>query len=215
MKKESQEKEKKIQFFSEDTQRLYQLYGDPPTLKISGVPMHRHTRMNPLQDTETKISAAWPRGIVLDTCTGLGYTAIFSARIHDVEKVITFEKDSNVLEIAKLNPYSNELFTNKKIESKNEDILEAISSFEPNSFGAIIHDPPTFIISPDLYQEKFYRQMLRVLKKGGRIWHYCPEPGKLRKEGSSLKEKIMKRLKAAGFKEIREDPNSSGIVAVK
>ena len=208
-------KEQKIQFFSEETQRLYQLYGNPPTLKISGVPMHRHVRMTPLQDTETKIRAAEPKGKVLDTCTGLGYTAIYSARKPEATEVMTFERDQNVLEIGKLNEYSKELFQNSKIKVIDGDILLEIIELPNNHFDTIIHDPPTFVISPDLYNIKFHQQLFRVLKKGGKLWHYCPEPGKLSKNGSKLKERVIKYLKEAGFLNVKYDPDSSGIVAEK
>jgi len=207
---------KKIQFFSEETRRLYQLYGDPPTLKISGVPMHRHVRMTPLQDTETKIKAAVPKGKVLDTCTGLGYTAIYSSRIPQVRQVITVERDPNVLEMARINPYSKELFGNGRIEINNGDTLEVIRSFNDHEFDTIIHDPPTFSIAPDLYTLKFHQQLFRVLKKGGRLWHYAPEPGKMiMQQGSKLKERILKQLKEVGFINVRLDENSSGIIAEK
>jgi len=208
-------KEKKIQFFSEETQRLYQLYGNPPTLKISGVPMHRHIRMSPLQDTETKIKAAEPTGKVLDTCTGLGYTAIYSARKPDVMEVKTFERDSNVTEMAKMNQYSKELFENPKIKIINEDISLEIYDLPRESFDTIVHDPPTFSIAPDLYTLKFHQQLFRILKKGGNLWHYCPEPGKLSQKGSKLKERVMKQLRVVGFLNVIYDANSSGIIAQK
>lgn len=210
-----QEKEKKIQFFSEDTQLLYQLYGSPATLKISGVPMHRHIRMNPLQDTETKIKVADPKGRVLDTCMGLGYTSIFSARKPEVKEVLVFERDPNVIEIAKLNPDSKEFFENKKIKLTNADVSEEIESLPSESFDIIIHDPPTFAISPDLYTLKFHGQLFRILKKQGRLWHYCPEPGKMSKKGSKLKERVMKQLKQVGFAKVNYDSASSGIIAIK
>ena len=209
------DREKKIQFFSEDTQRLYQLYGDPPTLKISGVPMHRHIKMNPLQDTETKIKAADPKGDVLDTCGGLGYTAIYEARKKEVKKVMVFERDINVIEIAKLNPYSKELFENEKIGLVNKDILDEMDHLSTGSFDTIVHDPPTFVISPDLYTLKFHYKLFRILKKGGRLWHYAPEPGKLSKNGSKLRERIIKQLKFVGFSKVEYDPSSSGVIAEK
>jgi len=202
---------KQIQWFSKETNRLYQLFGEPPTLKISGVPMHRHIKMNPIEDTELKIRAARPRGVVLDVCTGLGYTAICAARLSAVKKVITIEKDKNVLEIAKQNPYSSELFSSKKIEIINADAFERIKSFENASFDTIIHDPPTYVMATELYSEKFYTELFRVLKTNCRIWHYLPEPGRFPR----LREKVMKGLKNAGFRSIFYDESSSGILAVK
>jgi predicted methyltransferase len=131
----------KIQFFSEETQLLYQLYPTKtiPTLKISGVPMHRFATIDPKTDTERKIAAAKPKGKVLDCCMGLGYTAIFSARLPNVTKVQTFEKDPNVLKIARMNEASNDLFTNQKITVTNEDSSIAVPKLPSNYFDTIIH----------------------------------------------------------------------------
>jgi len=209
------EKQKKKQWFSKETNRLYQLYGDPPTLKISGVPMHRHIKMTPLEDTETKINALKPYGIVLDTCTGLGYTAIYSARLEEVKKVITVEKDKNVIEIARMNSYSKELFENKKIEIVNANVFEKIKEFDDNYFDCIVHDPPTFNLASELYSGAFYKELFRVLKKNCSLWHYCPEPGKAGKQGSNLKEKVIKNLGSVGFKNIIHNNKSAGILARK
>ncbi len=214
--KSKKNKEKKIQFFSEDTNLFYQLYptNTIPTLKISGVPMHRYTGIDPLEDTNRKINSANPKGFVLDTCMGLGYTAIYSAKKEDVKKVITIEKDLNVLKIVKLNSASIDLFENKKIEIINADVGEEIKKFKENYFDTIIHDPPTFIFAVDLYQPKFYLEMFRVLKRGGKLWHYAPNPGKL-SDKKPLYLKIERRLKEAGFKNVIYDKNSNGVIAFK
>ncbi|MEM2956312.1 MAG: methyltransferase [Candidatus Pacearchaeota archaeon] len=206
--------QKKIQFFSKETNKFYQLYGDPPTLKISGVPMHRHIKMNPLQDTKTKINAVKPYGIVLDTCTGLGYTAIYAAQLKNVKKVITIEKDKNVIEIAKLNLYSKELFENKKIILINDDVTKKIKEFSKETFDTIIHDPPTFSLAPELYSKEFYKEIWEVLKKNGKLWHYCPSPGKT-KNKNNFKPKIISNLKKIGFRRVFLDEISSGIICLK
>ena len=166
----------KVQFFSSETNRFYQLFPTKtaPTLKISGVPMHRHTHVDPLTDTTLKIKALRPHGLVLDTCTGLGYTAIYSAKEPKVEKVITVEKDENVLKIAGMNEFSKDLFGNPKIEIIQGDVFEKIKEFPARYFDCILHDPPTFIMATELYSLGFYRELYRVLKPKSRIWHYCP-----------------------------------------
>ena len=201
-------------WFSKETNRFYQLIGNPPTLKISGVPMHRHIKITPLKDTELKIDAIKPRGIVLDTCTGLGYTAIYSARIDDVKKVFTIERDSNVIEIAKLNSYSAELFSNLKIEIINDDVFEKIKTFKDRMFDTIIHDPPTLALARELYSRSFSKELFRVLKNDGKLWHYAPEPGKMTGR-NNLKETIMLNLKQAGFRKVFYDPKSMGVIAIK
>lgn len=204
-------KDKKIQFFSEDTNLLYQLFPTKtiPTLKISGVPMHRFATIDPLEDTRRKILAAKPKGFVLDTCMGLGYTAICSAKEKSVEKVYTFEKDKNVLEIAKLNEASKELFENNKIILENLESNLAIKKFQNSFFDTIIHDPPTFKMAVELYTEAFYKEVKRVLKISGTFWHYCPNPGKL--TGKSLKNSVEKKLKKF-FKNVIYDESSVGFI---
>jgi len=204
----------KIQFFSRDTNKLYQLYGEPPTLKISGVPMHRHIKMTPLQDTQTKIDALRPKGIVLDTCMGLGYTSIFSARRKEVEKVMVFEKDHNVVEIAQLNPYSKEFFENPKIGLVEGDVFEKVKELPTAHFDSVMHDPPTFSLATELYSQKFHHEIHRIMKNNARLWHYCPDPGKLSGK-SKLSDKIIMNLKQTGFRNIRYDAKSCGILAEK
>ncbi len=209
----------KIQFFAEDTQRLYQLYPTQtaPVLRISGVPMHRYTVIDPLKDALIKIDALNPSGLVLDTCTGLGYTAINLAKRNEVTKVITIEKDHNVIDIAKLNQPSEELFNNKKIELILGDASIVIKSYKDSFFDYILHDPPTFKMAPMLYNINFYKEAFRVLKKGGRIYHYLPSPGKLEKIASvkQLYNRVIRDLSLAGFKDVRYVSLSSGFLATK
>jgi hypothetical protein len=206
----------KLQFYSDKTRRFYQLLPTKtiPTIRISGVPMHRFAKIDPLTDTLLKIKAARPKGVVLDSCMGLGYTAIYSAKQKSVEKVFTFEKDENVLEVAKNNSASSELFTNKKIILENKDVRDAIIKFEDNFFDSIIHDPPTFPIAPELYSENFYKELFRVLKNDGRLWHYCPNPGKLKGKGEAFKNSIKNKLSNAGFKAVY-DEDSLGFICRK
>lgn len=205
---------KKAAMFSDETNFYYKLYptSDWPTLMLSSTPMHRYVHMSPKKDTETKIKEVSPvKGIVLDTCCGLGYTAIMASKT--AEKVYVFERDPNVLHVASFNPYSEELFTNKKIELKNIDVIDWTQEFSNNMFDRIIHDPPTFKYSPDLYSKEFYKELYRILKPGGILYHYAPNPHKTRGEEFHLK--IVTGLKAIGFKEVTHSIASSGVVAKK
>jgi predicted methyltransferase len=120
MAKKDKEKVKKIQFFSEDTNTFYQLYfakeGEAPVLKINGVPMHRFIKMSPTEDAKIKVKSFNPKGNVLEICTGLGYSAIEMAHLPQVSHVTTIEYDFEVIHMAKQNPFSAELFNNKKIK---------------------------------------------------------------------------------------------------
>jgi hypothetical protein len=206
---------KKVAIFSDETNLYYKLLPttDWPTITLSSVPMHRHIHMSPKRDTETKIKEVYPiKGRVLDTCCGLGYTAIMAAKY--ANEVVTFERDENVVGLCRLNPFSQELFTNRKIKLTEGSIFEEISKFKSGSFNRIIHDPPTFKVAPELYSDDFYEELYRVMKKGGILYHYAPAPGKTK--GKAFYETIIKHLKSAtDFKEIEYHEKSSGIRAVK
>lgn len=204
----------KLALFSDETNLYYKLVPtiDWPTITLSSVPMHRHTKVSPKQDTLLKIREISPvKGKVLDTCCGLGYTSILASK--EADEVYTFERDKNILRIAGLNPYSQELFNNKKIKISQKDIFEAILSFKNNFFDRIVHDPPTFKQSPLLYSEKFYLEMFRVLKKGGVVYHYAPWPGKTK--GEVFYKRIIRNLKECGFKQVEYKIDSCGVRAVK
>ncbi|MBI2105305.1 methyltransferase domain-containing protein [Candidatus Woesearchaeota archaeon] len=204
----------KFQFFSKEKNLYYKLVptADWPTIKISSVPMHRYTKISPKEDTMLKIKEISPVfGNVLDTCCGLGYSAIIAAE--KAEKVFTFERDGNILEICKLNPYSQRLFSEKNIKIEIRDVSEKIKNFEDNYFNVVIHDPPTFKLSPELYSEKFYKEIYRVLKEKGKLYHSAPSPGK--NEGNEFYLNIIKKLKNSGFKNVIYKEKSSGVVASK
>lgn len=205
---------KKVAFFSEDTNTYYKMIptDDWPTFALSAVPMHRRIHLSPKEDTLLKIKEISPvNGKVLDTCCGLGYTAITSSK--DAEEVHTFEKDKDVITVAEINPYSRELFSSKKIKLHQDDIFTAIKNFENSYFDRIIHDPPTFKRAPELYSKQFYVELYRVLKKGGIIYHYSPAYQKLK--GRKFYITIIKNLKEAGFWKAEYHEKSSGIRAFK
>jgi uncharacterized protein len=205
---------KKAAMFSDDTQFYYKLFptADWPTLMLSSTPMHRYINITPKKDTEIKINSVSPvKGMVLDTCCGLGYTAIMASKTAD--KVIVFERDLNVIHVASFNPYSEELFNNPKIELREEDVLEGISTFKNSTFDRVIHDPPTFKYSSDLYSKEFYKELYRVMKKDAILYHYSPSPHKTRGEEFHLR--IVKNLKTVGFRDVDYSEKASGVRAVK
>ncbi len=100
-----------VQIFSEETNRLCSLYptGGAPSMLIGGFVMHRVKDIDPMQDTLRKVRTLAPiSGRVLDTATGLGYTAIEAAKSAD--EVVTIELDAGAQAIARLNPWSRALF---------------------------------------------------------------------------------------------------------
>jgi predicted methyltransferase len=204
----------KIQIFSEFTNRLYSLMPTPaaPTMLVSGIPMHRIKGTDPYQDTLEKIKTVKPVvGTVLDTATGLGYTAIEAART--AEHVITVELDHAALEIARLNPWSRALFGNPKITQRVGDSYDVVEELHAGSFLRVIHDPPAFSLAGHLYSGEFYAELYRVLGRGGRLFHYIGDPES--KSGRGITRGVIRRLQEAGFERVVRRPQAFGVVAYR
>jgi len=203
-----------IQVFSEYTNRVCSLMPTrgAPSMLIAGFVMHRIKDIDPIQDTLRKIAAISPIvGRVLDTATGLGYTAIEAAKTAD--EVVTIELDPGAQEIARLNPWSQELFHSHKIYQIMGDAYEVVQTFVDCSFARIIHDPPTFSLAGELYSGVFYQQLFRVLKRGGRLYHYIGDPNS--KASGGVTKGALKRLQEAGFARVVRKPEAFGVVAYK
>ncbi|MCX8178583.1 MAG: hypothetical protein N3D75_02000 [Candidatus Aenigmarchaeota archaeon] len=72
-----------IQFYSDETRKFYKLVETEnwPTVVISGIRMHRTEKIDPKKDSFLKLKSLGKiKGRVLDTCCGLGYTAILSSK---------------------------------------------------------------------------------------------------------------------------------------
>jgi uncharacterized protein len=203
-----------IQVFSEETNRVCSLMPTrgAPSMLIAGFVMHRIKDVDPWLDTQRKIAAITPiSGRVLDTATGLGYTAILASRSADA--VTTIELDPGAQSMARLNPWSQELFDNPKITQVMGDASEVVLTFANESFGRIIHDPPTFSLAGDLYSGAFYRELYRVLKRGGRLFHYIGDPNS--KASGGVTRGALRRLQESGFTRVARHPEAYGVVAYK
>jgi predicted methyltransferase len=203
-----------IQFYSELTNRLYSLYptGGAPSMLVSGIPMHRIKDTDPHQDTVEKIRTIKPvLGQVLDTATGLGYTAIQAART--AEHVTTIELDPTVLKVCRLNPWSQDLFDSPKITQVIGDSFDVVAGMDSARFTRVIHDPPVFSLAGDLYSGEFYRELHRVMRNRSQIFHYVGDPES--KSGRSITAGVMRRLEQAGFRQVRRAPRAFGVVAEK
>jgi hypothetical protein len=186
--------------------------GGAPTTLVGGFTMHRIKGTDPMDDTREKIKAIQPiTGRVLDTATGLGYTAIEAARTAD--SVVTVELDPTAIEIARYNPWSRELFERDNICIVVADVGELVEELEDGSFDRIIHDPPTMSLAGDLYSEAFYRELYRVLDRRGRLFHYIGDPDS--RSAGRLTEGVIRRLQAAGFERVRRAPKAFGVVAYR
>lgn len=168
-----------------------------PTLEINGIHMHRIKGINPWDDAQRKVVLAKVRKghRVLDTCMGLGYTAIHSALRG--ASVLTVEVDPNIIELASYNPWSWKL---KELHVKviQGDVCKVVRNMENDCFDRIIHDPPRFSAKTGhLYGRDLYLNFYRVLRDNGVLFHYVGSPGKMR--GLDLARSVAKRLEDVGF----------------
>jgi len=192
-----------------------------PTMVLGGFTMHRiaGTDMNPTKDTAAKISALpnlYPGSVVLDTCCGLGYTAQGAARkVMDggTGRVVVFEYDIASIEMCAYNPHSQGLFDGTlPISLIHGDACSGLEKFEKNTFNAIIHDPPArALCRKDLYGLQFYKELRRVLKPSGTLFHYIGSPDS--KESGKLYKGIASRLTEAGFTNIVKVEAAYGLKA--
>lgn len=186
--------------------------GKAPTMMVSGILMHRIKEIDPITDTQMKLQTIAPiRGHVLDTATGLGYTAIEAAKT--AEYVLTIELDPVSLELAAINPWSRNLFTNPRIERILGDTSELIYELPAGSFSAIIHDPPTMSLAGEMYSGAFYEQLFRVLSRKGKLFHYVGDPES--RTSSRVVKGVMRRLNDVGFRKVRLHHEAFGISAEK
>ncbi len=152
--------------------------------------------------------------IVLDTCMGLGYTAIAAAKNPEVKVVVTCELSPAVVTLAKWNPFSDALWEkNGKITLMEGSIAELIKQFDAGTFSFAIHDPPRFSHAPELYSSEFYNELYRVCANGARIFHYVGSVGK--GKGRRIDREVAERLVAAGFRNPSYSARLQGIFASK
>jgi uncharacterized protein len=174
-----------------------------PTFEIDGIKMLPTARISPFADAERKVSLIRPRGKrILDTCGGLGYFASWCLQ-SQAEQVLSYEKNSDVIWLRRLNPWSPQ--ADPRLTLENADVSEAISGLASRSFDAVLHDPPRFGIAGELYSQAFHDQLARVLKPGGILFHYTGTPNKLT-SGRDVPNEVAGRLRTAGFAtELRGD----------
>ncbi|OEU50282.1 MAG: hypothetical protein BA871_15190 [Desulfuromonadales bacterium C00003096] len=184
-----------------------------PLLEISGVKMHISKGINPFESAGQMAAQVVRKGArVLDTCSGLGYAASAALNL-GAREVISVEKSATVMELRKKNPWSQRIF-GPNIQLIHADIDEYIRELAAESFDSVIHDPPRFSLAGELYGEQFYREIYRVLKRRGTLFHYTGNP-QLLKRGSSFMDNAAKRLKAAGFTKVTKVANLMGVTAYK
>jgi len=173
-----------------------------PTFEIDGIKMLPTAKESPLEDARRKVALVEPRGkVVLDTCGGLGYFAACCLE-SGVARIRSFEKNADVLWLRTLNPWSPDPdapASGGRLELTHADVSQAVVQLADASVDALLHDPPRFAIAGELYSQAFYDQLARVLRRGGRLFHYTGSPNKLT-SGRDVPREVAKRLEKAGFK---------------
>ena len=169
----------------------------PPTFEIDGIKMLPTAKVSPYEDARRKVAAVRPHGgTVLDTCGGLGYFAACCLE-HGAKRVLSFEKNPDVLWLRSVNPWSPQ--AGGDLEIVQGDVTEGVQSLPDRSVDAVLHDPPRFGIAGELYAAQFYAHLLRVLRPGGRLFHYTGTPNKLT-SGRDVPREVARRLAGSGFR---------------
>jgi len=207
----------KWQLFDKSSEKYYKMVsvgpGVPPTIEISGIKMHITKDSDPEQDTHQKLASLKQFGKrVLDTCMGLGYTAIASASRPETEKIICCDRDINVFRLCRENPWSQTLFESPKIQLLIMPVQELVTRLPDNYLDTVIHDPPRYSLAPELYTKDFYQEIFRVLKNKGGFYHYTGDPHRQSRR-ISLAKKTGLLLREVGFRRVKQA--YAGVVALK
>ena len=189
----------------------------PPTFEIDGIKMLPTAHVSPYADAERKVGLIQPQGkAILDTCGGLGYFAAWCLA-GKARRVISFEKNEDVIWLRSLNPWSPEAggawspAAGGALTLTHGDVAQEICTLPAGAMDAILHDPPRFGIAGELYSQVFYDQLARVLKRKGKLFHYTGTPNKLT-SGRDVPREVVKRLRLAGF---TTELSGDGVLAVK
>jgi uncharacterized protein len=201
-----------LRVFSQAANRSFQLWPTPtsPALLISGFLMHRIRDVAPDEGAARMVRALGKlHGRVLDTTTGLGYAAIAAAR--SASEVVTIEIEPVVREMARLNPWSRELFESPKIRLTDGDSSQIVPTLEAASFSAIVHDPPAINLAGELYSGAFYAALRRALTRNGKLFHYIGDADS--PSGGRTTRGVVKRLGEAGFSRVTVLREAFGVLA--
>lgn len=188
-----------------------------PTFEIDGIKMLPTSQQSPFEDARRKVALIEPRGKrVLDTCGGLGYFAACCLQA-GAARIDSFEKNADVLWLRTLNPWSPDADeagsgdAPRRLHLAHADIVQAIAGIADASVDAVLHDPPRFGIAGELYSQAFYDQLARVLRRGGRLFHYTGSPNRLT-SGRDVPGEVARRLLKSGF---RAQPALDGVLAIR
>lgn len=184
-----------------------------PLLEISGVKMHISKGTDPFASASEMAQQAVRKGDkVLDCCSGLGYAAIAAHRL-GASEVLSIELSREVMGLRAQNPWSSDLSQEGIVQLQGSS-YKLIGTMAATSFDSVIHDPPRFSLAKELYSEEFYREIFRVLRRNGRLFHYTGNPHVVRKGGSFV-DGVIRRLKVAGFRHVEKVAHLMGVSAQK
>lgn len=181
----------------------------PPTFEIDGIKMLPSARISPYEDARNKVDLIQPAGKhILETCGGLGYFAAWCLD-RGAARILSYEKNPDVIWLRNLNPWSPP--AGGALELVQGDCMDHLSQLPDASFDAILHDPPRFGIAGELYSLAFYQELARLMKPGGRLFHYTGSPNKLT-TGRDVPNEVARRLRDAGF---RTELSGDGVFAFR
>ena len=184
-----------------------------PLLEISGVKMHISMGIAPNESASQMAAQVVSAGdTVLDTCAGLGYSSSAAIKL-EARAVTSVEKSEPVIELRERNPWSRRL-NDDKILIVHADIGDYIREISAGLMDSVIHDPPRFSLAGELYGGQFYRELFRVMKRPGALFHYTGNPHQ-RRGGVSFVDQVAQRLKEAGFSRVVKVAWLMGVVAHK
>jgi predicted methyltransferase len=173
-----------------------------PTFEIDGIKMLPTAKTSPFEDARRKVALVRPQGhAVLDTCGGLGYFAACALEA-GAARIVSFEKNADVLWLRTLNPWSPDPDAPEhggRLSLTHGDVSDAITQLPDAAFDALLHDPPRFGIAGELYSQAFYDQLARVARRDARLFHYTGTPNALT-SGRDVPREVAKRLEKAGFR---------------
>jgi predicted methyltransferase len=174
---------------------------EAPTFEIDGIKMLPTSKVSPWEDAKAKVALIQPAGKrILDCCGGLGYYAAWCLA-GGAARIDSFEKNPDVIWLRQLNPWSPDVDDPAhagRFNLTQADISKHIVSLGDASYDAVMHDPPRFGIAGELYSQTFYDQLARVLRPGGRLFHYTGTPN-AKTSGRDVPGEVIHRLERAGF----------------
>lgn len=130
----------------------------------------------------------------------------------DAKEVLSIERYPEVIELSRINPWSQRLHGDERVNVVIGDALDVIRFVDADSFDSVFHDPPQIQLTPNLYDIDLYHLIAKVLKPGGRLCHYVGPKG-FSYGGREVAELVRVRLLDSGFQSVDFLPHLQSILA--